>query len=507
VDLGLKWNANSDDSKKEREELDKLQPSKHLKELSIWSYGGTRFPDWFGDNSLSNLVFLTLSDCKNCVLLPPLGILPSLKKLGIIGLSGIVVIGSEFYGNGSSSSSGIIPFSSLETLIFENMKRWEEWDCNIVTGAFPCLEELVIDSCPNLKECLPEKLSRLMQLRISECRQLVSSVSLGPPIQYLHLSDCGKLRFNYQPSTLRLLKIGGQYMEGSMLEWIEHILSHTSLESLVIEECPTMNITLGCCYNFLLSLDITGSCESLTTFPLDYFPKLLTLELKHCTNLEMISKEHEHDCSLTSLIIKWCPKFVSFPKGGFFAPKLEHFQLYMLENLKSLPECMHTLFPTLTKLKISNCPQLESFSNGGLPSSLIRMKLDTCSKLLIVSLKCALGINTSLNRLSIICVDVESFPEEGLLPVSLTYLHISCCLNLKKLDNKGLCHLSALQELHLLNCPELQCLPVEGLPKSISTIEILHCSLLKQRCKKPNGEDWGKISHIECVIIDRFRCN
>jgi len=201
-----------------------------LKELSIWSYGGTRFPDWFGDNSLSNLVFLTLSNCKNCVLLPPLGILPSLKKLGITGLSGIVVIGGEFYGNGSSSSSVIIPFSSLETLIFKNMKRWEEWDCKIVTGAFPCLKELVIESCPNLKECLPEKLSRLVLLEISDCRQLVSSVSLGPSIQYLHLSDCGKLHFNCQLSTLRLLKIGGQYMEGSMLEWIEHTLSHTSLE-------------------------------------------------------------------------------------------------------------------------------------------------------------------------------------------------------------------------------------------------------------------------------------
>lgn len=148
------------------------------------------------------------------------------------------------------------------------MMRWEEWDCKIVTGAFPCLEDLVIESCPNLKECLPEELSRLMQLRISDCRQLVSSVSLGPPIQYLHLSDCGKLHFNYQPSTLRFILIGGQYMEGSMLEWIEQTLSHTSLESSEIYYWPTMNITLGCCYNFLLSLDISGSCESLTTFPL-----------------------------------------------------------------------------------------------------------------------------------------------------------------------------------------------------------------------------------------------
>jgi hypothetical protein len=87
--LELEWNANSDDSEKEREVLEKLQPSNHLKELSIRSYGGTRFPDWFGDNSLFNVVSLKLSNCENCVLLPPLGILPSLKELRIIALSGI----------------------------------------------------------------------------------------------------------------------------------------------------------------------------------------------------------------------------------------------------------------------------------------------------------------------------------------------------------------------------------------------------------------------------------
>ncbi|MCH86653.1 leucine-rich repeat-containing protein [Trifolium medium] len=137
---------------KAMEVLEKLQPSKHMKDLSICSYGGTRFPDWFGDNSLSNLVSLKLSNCENCVLLPPLGILSSLKELWLTGLSGIVVVGSEFYGNGSSSSSAILPFASLKILKFENMKGWEVWDCKNVTGAFSCLQKLFINNCPNLKE-------------------------------------------------------------------------------------------------------------------------------------------------------------------------------------------------------------------------------------------------------------------------------------------------------------------------------------------------------------------
>jgi hypothetical protein len=109
------------------------------------------------------------------------------------------VIGNDFYGNKSKSSSAIIPFASLQTLIFENMKRWEEWDCKIATGAFPCLQELSIKNCPNLKECLPEQLPRLRTLEISNCKQLVASVLLVPSIHQLHLNNCGKLQFDYHP--------------------------------------------------------------------------------------------------------------------------------------------------------------------------------------------------------------------------------------------------------------------------------------------------------------------
>jgi hypothetical protein len=97
VKLELEWNGNIDNSEKDREVLEKLQPSKHMKDLSVCSYGGTRFPDWFGDSSLSNVVSLKLSNCENFVLLPPLGILSSLEKLWLTGLSGIVVVGSELW--------------------------------------------------------------------------------------------------------------------------------------------------------------------------------------------------------------------------------------------------------------------------------------------------------------------------------------------------------------------------------------------------------------------------
>ncbi|KAG4971048.1 hypothetical protein JHK85_037469 [Glycine max] len=329
VELELNWNWNPnqipDDPRKDREVLENLQPSKHLEKLSIKNYGGTQFPSWFLNNSLLNVVSLRLDCCKYCLCLPPLGHLPFLKCLLIIGLDGIVNIDANFYGSSSSS------FTSLETLHFSNMKEWEEWECKAETSVFPNLQHLSIEQCPKLIGHLPEQLLHLKTLFIHDCNQLVGSAPKAVEICVLDLQDCGKLQFDYHSATL---------------------------EQLVI---------------------------------------------------------------------------------------------------------------------------------NGLPSNLNYMHLSNCSKL-IASLIGALGANTSLETLHIGKVDVESFPDEGLLPLSLTSLWIYKCPYLKKMNYKDVCHLSSLKELILEDCPNLQCLPEEGLPKFISTLIILgNCPLLKQRCQKPEG--------------------
>ena len=116
----------------------------------------------------------------------------------------------------------------------------------------------------------------------------------------------------------------------------------------------------------------------------------------------------------------------------------------------------------------------------------------------MADLKRAVGSNSSVEMLSIRGVDdVECLPEEVLLPLSLTSLEIWSFRNLKKLDYKGLCQLSSLEELRLFNCRKLECLPEEGLPPSISTLHIVSCPLVFERCQKPEGQDWPKIAHIQ----------
>ncbi|KAG6742390.1 hypothetical protein POTOM_053261 [Populus tomentosa] len=168
-ELGLKWDGNTDDTRHEREVLERLEPSENVKQLFITGYGGTTFPGWLGNSSFSNMVVLFLYGCKNCILLPPLGQLPSLEELQIKGLDEVVAVGPEFYGSDSSMEN---PFKSLKILKFEGMKKWQEWKTDV---AFPHLAKLFIRGCPELTHAMPPRrrlLPSLLILSIKECPQL-----------------------------------------------------------------------------------------------------------------------------------------------------------------------------------------------------------------------------------------------------------------------------------------------------------------------------------------------
>ncbi|QCD85730.1 hypothetical protein DEO72_LG3g250 [Vigna unguiculata] len=465
--LRLEWDLkrNIEDSTKAREVLENLQPSRHLEKLSIICYGGTQFPRWLSDNSLLNMVSLTLKHCKHCLWLPPLGLLTFLKHLTIEDLDGIESIDVDFYGNSSCA------FASLEMLSFTNMKEWKEWQC--MTGAFPNLQHLSLKHCPKLKGHLPEQLSHLKHLTIHKCEQLVASIP-------------------------RAVEIESVKMEASSFDMIGPLVSHTPLECLHIDYCPGMNIPINHYYHLLIELRIIHGCDSFTIFPLDLFPKLCELELYNCRNLRTILPGHPHN-HLNSLIIENCSQFESFPNEGLCAPQLLSIWIIGSEKLKSMPKRMCAHLPSLEHMLINNCPGVE-LSEGCLPSNLKELHILNCPKL-VVSLKEALLGNHSLQVLRISSEDIESFPDEGLLPLSLTKIEINDCPMLKKLDYRGLCHLSSLRELIIRSCPILQSLPEEGLPESISDLKILECPLLQQLYKKQEGEDWEKIAHIEYIWI------
>ncbi|XP_059441835.1 pentatricopeptide repeat-containing protein At1g63080, mitochondrial-like [Corylus avellana] len=182
----ITYNSLIDECK--RSVLDNLQPHSNLKSLTINNYGAESLPDWVVHHSFSNITFLRLENCKHCLKLPPLGQLPSLQNLSVVGFEGVVKVDREFYG---SDSSSVKPFGALKVLRFEQMLKWEEWSSSGAAenegGTFPQLEELYIDSCPKQRGGLPVHLPSLTKLEIHKCPQLVASLPRAPASGFINV--------------------------------------------------------------------------------------------------------------------------------------------------------------------------------------------------------------------------------------------------------------------------------------------------------------------------------
>ena len=113
--------------------------------------------------------------------------------------------------------------------------------------------------------------------------------------------------------------------------------SHDSLEELFIE-----------CYD--------GSFRS--SFALDNFPNIKTLRLEGCENPKSLwvssnGLSFESLKSLSTMHISDCLGLTLFPSNISPLPSLTSFELENCKELKSLPEQMHNLFPSLESLDIS----------------------------------------------------------------------------------------------------------------------------------------------------------
>nr|GEU71699.1 NB-ARC domains-containing protein [Tanacetum cinerariifolium] len=139
-ELHVEWSNDFNDARNEtldNEVMNALKPhSDDLKDLLIESYGGKVFPNWIGDPSFLLLTCVEIRGCRKCTFLPPLGQLPSLKKLDIQDMSG-----------------------------------WEVWSTNSggVDAVFPRLQKLAIAYCPNLVELSFAALPSMRDLYLNDC--------------------------------------------------------------------------------------------------------------------------------------------------------------------------------------------------------------------------------------------------------------------------------------------------------------------------------------------------
>ncbi|XP_070664368.1 putative disease resistance protein At3g14460 [Malus domestica] len=324
-------------------------------------------------------------------------------------------------------------------------------------------------------------------------------------------------------------------LEISNFDAIQCLPKMKYLRSLRFEDCPTVSSLEFLSHEMMAELSsleylaIITSFDSVRSFPLGVFPKLSTLEIHGCENLESFSIEgvDQNLSHLNRLEIHNCPNLASFPDGGLPTPNLRELSVHRCKNLKSFPEQIRTL-TALERLIIWGLPNLVSFAQGGLPPNLQYFDVRDCDKVKpsvewglqgLVSLKEftiageiwapllkeQLLLPTTLHRLSILdCPSLEFLPREGLQHLtSLQYLNIYRCPSLEFLPAEGLLHLTSLQYLTIEDCPKLQFLPENGLPPSLSSLKIYSCSALEKRYEDKMGEDWAKISHIPLIKIGK----
>lgn len=606
--LILEWSTKFDesrDAKLETDVLGFLQPHKNLEKLAIHYYGGIKLPSWIGDPSFTKLLEINLIGCERCTSLPPLGKLHFLKVLCIQGMLELRSIGFELYRDEHSSD---FPFSSLECLTFDRMPKWEEWFC---FGQFPRLRELTLRECPKLIRIPQLQLPSLCILRLENCHGVVLKgfsnltslttltidsveelsclsiefIQFCVALEYLEVKNCnglmnlwGKwvtldglvyLKEMKIESCRRLVSLckveqalpcNLEILSIVKCDVLERIPSGSSLIKLFIEKCPKLLSfaagtslppmlqhldikdceALDClpdCETSISSLEElkVSKCSSLRWWPMDKSPTTLKkLSIgKVCRNLESgielqrlnsrmqslseldichnrgimgkIVKSQQHNLEgVVKLLISNCKDVESFREKGM--PPIPNLRVLFISSCKNLKYIPLDQIQGLESLRIWYCPNLESFPDGDLPPKLTFLSMRACGELLKPLPEWGLHRLTSLQRLSISggfpeLVSISDSNDQPLLPPTLKEFSIGEFQNLESLS-KGLQNFTSLEHLILWGCPKLRSLPKENLVRSLLSLEIKDCPILETRClPKDKGHYWPVIADIPRVKI------
>lgn len=356
--LNLEWSYASRNNSlaADAKVLEGLQPHQDIQVLHIRRYCGTEAPNWL--QSLRLLCSLHLINCRSLVILPPLGLLGTLRYLHMKELCAVDRIGHEFYGTGD------VAFPSLSALEFDDFPKLREWSGIEDRNSFPCLERLSLMDCPELIK-IPLFLPTTRKITI-ERTLLIPHMRLAPfspSSEMLQLDICTssvvlkKLLHKHHIESIVVLNISGAEQ---LLVATEQLGSLISLQRLQFSQCDLTDQTfrsilqdLPC----LSALEITD-LPNITSFPvsgaLKFFTVLTELCIRNCQSLCSLSSLQCFD-SLKYLVIERCPEITaaSFPVN--------------FSNLSSLKV-----------LRISYCSELRSLPACGLPSSLETLHIIAC---------------------------------------------------------------------------------------------------------------------------------
>uniref|UniRef100_A0A6N2MUL2 R13L1/DRL21-like LRR repeat region domain-containing protein n=1 Tax=Salix viminalis TaxID=40686 RepID=A0A6N2MUL2_SALVM len=339
------------------------------------------------------------------------------------------------------------------------------------------------------------------------------------------------------------------------------------LEKLRIKECGKLKSIPICGLSSLVEFEIQR-CGELRYLSGEFhdFTSLKLLRIWGCEKLESIPSI-QHCTSLVELKIQWCSELISIP-GDFGELKyslnkldvsrcklgalpsrlqccasLEELQIHNWGELMHINDLQE--LSSLRSLKIIRCDKLISIDWHGLRqlSSLVYLEITWCGSLSDFPEEDCIGSLTQVRELRIggFSGELEAFPAglvnslqhpnlrgslESLVIIGWDKLksvpqqlqHLTALKSLFICGFKGeefedclpdwLANLSSLQYLRIKNCKNLKYLPSSTVIQRLSKLNdlwILRCPLLSENCRKENGCEWPKISHIPTISINGAR--
>ncbi|KAK1364456.1 hypothetical protein POM88_040017 [Heracleum sosnowskyi] len=343
--------------------MKKLESHPNLKELTVEGFLGMKPALWI--NKMANLVTITLKDCNKCEVLPPLGHLPQLRILEIVGMKNVKGIGNP--AKDTSWTNHILPklkewveavtstgarrtlYPSLTKLKLSNLPKLEEWEEGATRGngqsEFPKLESFKINNCPKLRKIPKSCFPSLKKLSIgnSESSMILESISENV-------------------SSLETVKLGGgipcrSSTSHSRTESIINMLlrnNSLSLTKFDLIDCKDVqSLTLGVSVEKLW----VYNCPNLMSIHLDEGSSgLKSLSIRKCYSslLDMVSAQIQSST-------------LEYLKLGPFLDEMDEFPFPFsssINSFRNLPELKFECSPGVNCVKLS-IPRGENFVNMG----------------------------------------------------------------------------------------------------------------------------------------------
>ncbi|KAJ8623881.1 hypothetical protein MRB53_032411 [Persea americana] len=525
ISLTLSWSGDETVAAEgnAKEVIEVLEPHSDLKELSVKNYTGLGFPSWMM-KKLTNLKKISLSSCKRCEQLPPLGQLDFLESLEIDTMGTVKHI-VEF--DGSHNYEDLFP--SLKDLRLWNMPHLEGWSSPQEDGdgdaqgrerdkqvIFKCLRTLEIKDCPELVQ--PPRLPLLPRLESLEIGGMGWDMIEIPTSQSLT-----KVKLDKMPNLERWSPLKAD--DGTL------VISH-SVRTLRISKCPK----LICLPMFLLpaleELEMSEvGCERIEFFTSQ---SLMEVKLTEMPNLERWSPHEADDGALVifysvrTLRISKCPKLICPPQ--FLLPALEELEMSEV----GCERIEFSISKSLKKVELSKMPNLERWSpqegdDGEVFDRLLELVVKECPKMvclphllpslerLEISESNEMLLRSVANYTSLSELSITSFPEVKHLPeelgpnhTSLRKLSISNCPKLISLSNQ-LENLLALKELIVYGCDDLVLSLPDGLQQQqrsppLNSLEVLKISFCEKQTSLPGDgivlPSLKKLRIVDCENIE-----